>query len=158
LHLAGHRQPRQYDRLRQVPYWRGQVQPWRSLPRSRKSPTIATMVAKQVSSTAANPGMDARRQGDIRPLCRQRAETYTTTRPMLSARTPECFWVRTSVESGGIAAAYMPVGSWPGRSFRSPNSSDQDVASSRSQLAFSVGVGSGVGWIRHANTTQQLET
>ena len=130
MHLPRDRQPRQYDLLRQVPYWRGQVQPWRSLPRSRKSPTIATMVAKQVSSTATNPGMDARRQGDIRPLCRQRAETYTTTKPMLSARTPDCFWVGTTLAPGGIAAACSPEGSWPGRRFRSPNSSDQDVVAS----------------------------
>ncbi len=106
----------------------------RSLPRSRKSPTIATMVAKQVSSTATNPGMDARCRAGFRLLFRQRAETCTTTKPMLSARTPDCFWVGITLASGGIAAACWPGGSWPGRRFRSPNSSDQDVASSYRQL------------------------
>jgi hypothetical protein len=32
--------------------------------------------------------------------------------------------------SGGIAAACSQGESWPGRSFRSPNSSDQDVGNS----------------------------
>lgn len=67
--------------------------------------------------------------GGFRLLFRQRAETYTTTKPMLSARTPCCFWVGIALVPGGIAAACSPGGSWLGRSFRSPNSSGQDVAS-----------------------------
>ena len=70
-------------------------------------------------------------------IFRQRAETYATTKPILSAGRPDCFWVRTTVESGGIAAACSPGGSWPGRSIRSPNSSDQDVASPYCPLAAS---------------------
>ena len=100
----------------------------------RKPPAIAPMVARQASNTATNPGMDAlRRRGLL--IFRQRAETYATTKPMLSAGKPDCFWVPTTVESGGIAAACSPGGSWPGRSFRSPNSSDQDVASPYRPLA-----------------------
>ena len=34
------------------------------------------------------------------------------------------------MKSGGIAAACTPRASFPGRSFRSPNSSDQDVGNS----------------------------
>jgi hypothetical protein len=45
--------------------------------------------------------------------------------------------VPTTVEPGGIAAACMPRGSWPGRKFRSPNSSDRDVASPYRPLAAS---------------------
>ena len=54
-------------------------------------------------------------------MFRQRAETYAITKPTLSARTPDCFWVRPTVESGSIAAACSPGGSWPGRSVRSPS-------------------------------------
>src|SRR4030081_3926568 len=34
------------------------------------------------------------------------------------------------MKPGGIAAACSPGGSWPGRSIKSPNSSDQDVGNS----------------------------
>jgi hypothetical protein len=87
------------------------------------------MVAKQVSSTATNPGMDAPRRG-LNLVSRQRAETYATTKPTMSAGTPDCFWAGETMMSGGIAAACSPGGSWPGRSIRSPNSSDQDVGNS----------------------------
>ena len=77
--------------------------------------------------------------GGFRLLFRQRAETYTTTKPMLSARTPDCFWVGTTLAPGGIAAACSPEGSWPGRRrFRSPNSSEPDVASPYRPLAAQV--------------------
>src|ERR1700704_1643428 len=84
------------------------------------------MAAKQASNTATNPGMDAPQRVIF---FRQRAETYATSKPILSAGTTDCFWLGETLKSGGIAAACTPRGSWPGRRFRSPNSSDQYVAS-----------------------------
>jgi hypothetical protein len=80
------------------------------------------------AGTAINRGTDAPcHQGILR--YRQRAETRATTKPTRSAGRPECFWPGDSMRSGGIAAACTPRASFPGRSFRSPNSSDQDAAS-----------------------------
>jgi hypothetical protein len=87
------------------------------------------MVAKQASSTATSPGMDVPRRRAIL-LSRQRAETYATTKPTKSAGRPDFFWPGETMKSGGIAAACTPRGSFPGRRFRSPNSSDQDVDNS----------------------------
>ena len=59
--------------------------------------------------------MDAPCRGLIL-VSRQRAETYATTKPTMSARTPPCFWAGETMMLGGIAAACSPGGSWPGRS------------------------------------------
>jgi hypothetical protein len=90
---------------------------------------IAPMVARQVSSTATNPGMDAPGQKPILNF-RQRVERYATSRPTRSAGRTDCSWVRDTTKSGGIAAACPLEESCPGRRFRSPKSGNQDVASS----------------------------
>ena len=105
------------------------VRSWRSLPSSREPAAIAPMVAKQVSSTATNPGMAAPGRG-LNLVSRIRAETSATTKPTMNARTPLSFWVGETVTPGGIAAACSQGGSWPGRRFRSPNSGDQDIGNS----------------------------
>ncbi len=87
------------------------------------------MVVNRVSSTATNHGMAAPGRG-LNLASRQRAETYATTKPILNARTPLSFWVGETVRPGGIAAACSQGGSWPGRSFGSPNSSEQDIGNS----------------------------
>jgi hypothetical protein len=45
-------------------------------------------------------------------------------------------WARNA--PGGIAAACSQAESWPGRGFRSPNSSDRDVGNSRAALGITV--------------------
>jgi hypothetical protein len=128
LHLARHRQPLQRHRHLQPIKSRRlrKIQSWRSLPRLREPPAVAPMVAQRASNTATNPGMDAPRRVT---LFRQRAETDATTKPTWSAWTADGFWPGDPLKCGGIAAACTPRGSWPGRGFRSPNSSDQHVAS-----------------------------
>jgi len=108
LHLARHPDPHERHRPRRV-------RQWPSLPRLRKPPAVAPMVAQQVSSTATNPGMDAPCR-ELSLVSRQRAETYATTKPTMSAGTPPCLWAGDKMMLGGIAAACSPGGSWPGRS------------------------------------------
>src|SRR5258708_8647669 len=104
--------------------------------------------------------MDAPR-GRLNLVSRQRAETHATTKPTMSAGTPDCFWAGETMMSGGIAAACSPGGSWPGRSIRSPNSSDQDVGNSHTArwLSFPMSemgqsqpgrASSKCGYVRHA--------
>jgi hypothetical protein len=125
LQLVRLRQP--LKRHRQPLKSRRPVQRWRGLPRLRRPPAIAPTVAKQASNTAINRGTDAPYPQAIL-LYRQRAETGATTKPTRSAGRPECFWPGDNMKSGGIAAACTPRASFPGRSFRSPKSNDQDVA------------------------------
>jgi len=62
-------------------------------------------------------------------ISRQRAQTRLPTKPTWSARIPNGSWAGDKEKPGGIAAVCTPRGGWPGRRLRSPNSSDQDVAS-----------------------------
>ena len=112
-----------------------QIQHWRSLPSLREPAAIAPMVARQASSTATNPGMDAPRPVTF---SRPRAETCATSKPTKSARNTDCLLAGTALPSGGIAAAWPPA-----INSRSPSSSEQDVsgkhiAGSLSQLALGL--------------------
>ena len=91
------------------------------------------MAANRASSTATNPGMAAPGRG-LNLASRTRAETYATTKPTSNARTPLSSWVGETLRPGGIAAACSQGGSWPGRRFRSPKSSDQDDGNEPSGL------------------------
>jgi hypothetical protein len=84
------------------------------------------MVANRASSTATNPGMDAPRQVTF---SQPRAEMCATSKPTRSAGRTDCSWPGETRKSGGTAAACTPEGSFPGRRFSSPSSSDRDVAS-----------------------------
>jgi hypothetical protein len=108
----------------------GTPAPGSVMARSLSEPAaIAPMVARQVSSTATNPGMDAPGQKLILNF-RRHVETYATSRPTRSAGRMDCSWVPDTTKSGGIAAACSLAASCPGRRFRSPKSGNQDVASS----------------------------
>src|SRR3979409_1066558 len=87
------------------------------------------MVAKQVSSTATKPWNGCSTTGgefNFSATCRNvgNYKTYfecKDARMFLGARNSEAWWYCSSLLAGG---------SWPGRSIRSPNSSDQDVGNS----------------------------
>src|SRR5689334_10432201 len=83
------------------------------------------MVARQVSSTATNPGSDASRPAVL--SYRQHAETQPTSRPTRSAERSDSSWDGSQLTCGGTAAACTPAASFRGRSSnRSPN--DPDIA------------------------------
>jgi hypothetical protein len=101
-----------------------------SLPRLRKPPAIALMVAKRASSPATPPGLDVTR---LVEFFHRRAETCATSKPMRSALKTDCCLATDPVNNGRTA----PV-SPPGRSFRSLNSSDQDVGNSPTACGLSA--------------------
>jgi hypothetical protein len=124
-HLAGDRQPlkrhlQPLERHRQVQYWGG-------LPSWRKSPAIATVVANPASGTAMplGSGVASRRVDKHMETSRQRAETTSPTNLTRIASRPKCSWAITEIEPTGFVAACPPPGS-----FKSPNSSDQDISTS----------------------------
>ena len=124
LHPAGQYAPLKSPHKNRRPR---RIQHWRSLPSLSEPAAIAPMVARQASSTATNPGMDAPRPVTF---SRRRAETCATSKPTVSARNTDYLLAGTALPSGDIAPACSQGASWPGRSFRSPNSSDQDIGDS----------------------------
>ena len=80
-------------RTRQLRYWRGQVQPWQKLAAFEKTSNNCNDGC-QTSFKYGNPPWNGCSGRGCSSRFRQRAETYATSKPTLSARTTGCFWVR----------------------------------------------------------------
>ena len=102
-----------------------QVRHWAGLASWRNPPAVATVVAKRASKPATPPGLGVAFRGDGIQLSRQRVQTHSPTKATRIAWTPKCSWAGRNIKPGGIVTAWPPAGS-----FRSQNSSDQDISAS----------------------------